>query len=187
MSTNYTKEERERLTKIAMNFLKGKTRDHRGRTVDDLLKLTPDEMENDHDWIQWAFPISTPSEHNPFAGQLFPGANVYFKCKFPVNDTQEKLFKKFLEFLGIHYWSNKQTDPVRFFTVVDSSYNHTHKRISRLLHHLVLTGKQYLAEAIYHELIALIGVNPNNFHPYTVAMWYAIVYDKTYYLNRHVP
>lgn len=181
----YSEEEKKALTKTAIDFLKGKTRDRHGRNITDILALTPDQMEDDHEWIQWAFPINTPSPHNPYAGQIFNGANAYFKYKFPISEQQSKLDDKFWLNLGLPLDGRKQ-DPVRFFQVVDGPYNHSVKRISRVLKHHMLTGKEYIAQAHFYDLLGMVALKPDNFSAYSIALWTAIVYDKEYYLSRHV-
>ncbi len=52
---------RDEIQKLALDFLKGKTKDHKGRTVEDYMVLSETEMELDHEWVQWAFPIDTVS------------------------------------------------------------------------------------------------------------------------------
>ena len=45
-----------------VSFLEGKTPDHRGRMLFMLWKQTDDHAENNHDYIQWMFPLEEPSQ-----------------------------------------------------------------------------------------------------------------------------
>ena len=47
------------------DFLAGSGRDARGRTVSDVLAFGPAELEASHDYIQWLFPLPTPSMAQP--------------------------------------------------------------------------------------------------------------------------
>ena len=68
-TTNLAREEVER---IAIEFLKGKKADHRGWKIADYLNMSETQMELDHQWIQWAFPINKFGPHNQECGLLFP-------------------------------------------------------------------------------------------------------------------
>ena len=181
MSTKLTSEERDALTDIAIKFLKGKMRDRHGRTIEDIKNLTEQEMEDDHEWIQWAFPIHTPSPHNPYAGQLFYGAENYFKRNSDLFRQQQVLTKKYCASIGLGW--GQEDDPDKFFKVIDHPHNHHIKRISRLLKHLTLTGKSYEAKWIYTLLLQMISYNPNIITGYTVALWSAIAYGEETYIN----
>lgn len=187
MSIKYTHDEREALTKIAINFLKGKTADRHGRKIGDFLTLSEQEMESDHEWIQWVFPINTPSPHNPYAGQLFDGSYNYFKSNSALCRQQVDFLKKYSESIGLG-WGTGRDDPQKFFSIINDPYNHHVKRISRVLKHLMLTGKMYAAQNWFSWLLQMIGYNPNVISGYTVALWAAIVYNNETYLNYyHTP
>ncbi len=184
MSIKYSPSEREMLTKIAVDFLKGKTTDRHGRKITDFMNLSEREMEDDHEWIQWVFPINTPSPHNPFAGQIFDGASGYFRQGSKLADQQFNFLNKYSDSIGLG-WRNGKPDPQKFFSVINDPYNHHVKRISRVLKHLMLTGKHYTAKHWFSWLLQMIGYNPNVISGYTVALWAAIVYDNETYLNYH--
>src|SRR5215211_6636687 len=48
-------------------FLAGYGRDGRGRTIEDVLALSDDELERIHDYIQWLFPLPSRSMAQPNA------------------------------------------------------------------------------------------------------------------------
>lgn len=48
-----------------VTFLEGEGRDGRGRTLSDLLAFGDEDMERHHDYIQWLFPLGTPSRAVP--------------------------------------------------------------------------------------------------------------------------
>ena len=53
--------EQKRKQRIALDFLAGRCADHLGRKIDDYFNFTEQQMGDDHDWIQWAFPLRTVS------------------------------------------------------------------------------------------------------------------------------
>ena len=54
----------------AIAFLSGEGRDHRGRTVADLLALDDSALEHLHDYVQWLFPLPEVSRFNALAPVL---------------------------------------------------------------------------------------------------------------------
>ena len=96
---------RAEIQTLALDFLKGKTKDHRGRDVQDYLDFTEQDLEFDHEWIQWAFPIDTASPHNPWAGRLFFGCRAHFKAN-------GKAYKNGEEVSGEHRFHGRR--PLRF-------------------------------------------------------------------------
>ena len=53
-----------------LDFYEGRGADHRGRMLPDVLRFTFDTLEREHDFIQWLFPLLTPSPVNPDAPTL---------------------------------------------------------------------------------------------------------------------
>lgn len=178
-TTNLSKKEIET---IAINFLKGKITDHRGRKVSDYLNMSEDVMEMDHQWIQWAFPINSASPHNDKCGMLFSDSSRFFRSGSALDETRFKLVQKYMASIGIelkNYW-DYSADQHKFFAVVDCKHNHHVKRISRVIKHLNLTGSETIARRIMNVLDSLIKNNPNNFDAYTVALWYKFAYTPSW-------
>lgn len=48
-----------------IKFLSGSGSDHRGRFLEDVLAFSDNELESRHDFIQWLFPLDTPSAAVP--------------------------------------------------------------------------------------------------------------------------
>ena len=181
---------RENLQERALAFLKGKSADHKGRTVEYYInEMTEDEMEKSHDWVQWAFPIDSYSPHNSHAGNLFMSCQPHFKTTGIATKNSIRLLDKYLRSIGIdinHKIDGRAgtvtaIDANKFFSVVDSPFNHHTKRISRLLRHLVLTGFTYRASCLVADMTdELILPSPSNFSAATVAYWNKIAYHSHY-------
>lgn len=167
---------------IALKFIKGKSKDHRGRTVADYLKFDDFTLENDHEWIQWAFPIDTISVHNKYAGRLAWDASGHFKYKSAGRTNQLELVKLYLASIGIEFPLYRDSvDLDKFVSVVSSPNNHHMKRISRLLKHLRLTGDNYSSDEVYRVIVRhVIMARPAYFNPATVAYWSSIVLNFDY-------
>lgn len=168
--------------RVAIEFLQGTRTDLHGRTVTDYLSFDEQTMENDHEWVQWAFPIHTISSHNPNAGLLFyytPHA-AKFKWHLPLGQTQNDLLVKYFNSIGVRQFGGVK-DSTKFFRVVDHLHNHHVKRISRVLHHMMITKMpDYMVREWLHSLMTLVAVNPAAFDPFTVAYWNSIVYNYSH-------
>jgi hypothetical protein len=168
----------------ALKFLVGKSKDHKNRTVDDYLKFDEYIMENDHEWVQWAFPIDTASVHNPYAGRFPYNVGGFFKYKSVRRLKQLELLELYLNSIGIGMnrggYGYHSVDINKFITVVDSPTNHHMKRISRVLKHLRLTDDHVSMNALHRSLTKTIMQMPMYFHPATVAYWSAIVLNFNY-------
>jgi Opioid growth factor receptor (OGFr) conserved region len=168
----------------ALKFLVGKSKDHKNRTVDDYLKFDEYIMENDHEWIQWAFPIDTASEHNQYAGRLPYNVGGFFKYKSVRRVKQLELLEMYLSSIGVGMdkggYGYHSLDINKFSTVVSSPTNHHMKRISRVLKHLRLTDDFVSMKALHRALTKTTMQIPMYFHPATVAYWGAIVLNFEY-------
>ena len=129
-----------------IGFLEGKSPDSRGRMLSMLLQQIDYDVENNHDYIQWMFPLNEPS-------QAVSGAPV-LTC-FDIHEIREnQLVIKNLEksagwFLGFlkrnDHWITK--------------YDHNHLRIARAIKSLRLLTSDLVAEAFRDKVVALVGNN----------------------------
>ena len=131
-----------------VGFLEGKTPDHRGRMLSMLWKQADDDAENNHDYIQWMFPLVEPS-------QAVNGAPVL--NDFDIDEIRENQLaignlkesaRWFLEFLERNdHWI--------------TSYDHNHLRITRAIKSLRLLTSDQAADEFRDKVIALAGDNLN--------------------------
>ena len=131
-----------------VSFLEGKTPDHRGRMLSMLWNQTDDDAENNHDYIQWMFPLDEPS-------QAISGAPVL--NDFDIDEVRENqlaigtLEESACWFLGFlerndHWITN---------------YDHNHLRITRVIKSLRLLASDEAADEFRDKVIALAGDNLN--------------------------
>ena len=131
-----------------VGFLEGKTPDHRGRMLSTLWNQTDDDAENNHDYIQWMFPLDEPS-------QAISGAPVL--NDFDIDEVRENQLaignleesaRWFLGFLerNDHWITN---------------YDHNHLRITRVIKSLRLLASDEAADEFRDKVIALAGDNLN--------------------------
>ena len=131
---------------MIVGFLEGKTPDNRGRMLSMLWRQTDDDAENNHDYIQWVFPLDEPS-------QAVNGAPVL--NDFDIDEIRENqlaignLEESVCWFLGFlerndHWVTN---------------YDHNHLRITRTIKSLRFLTNDLVADRFRDKVIELAGDN----------------------------
>lgn len=161
-----------------------------GYTLFDIVHNWSDrEWENDHDFIQWLFPLKEPSEFSDLAPILTDEDIAFFQADSKLRDVVFESYLRFLKFLGMtckfdeaqQKWVTKRLVANQvgigeeFFTqsYVDSKMevwkipNHNWLRISRCLRSLRLLGLEYASASLFDELSNIfnenMGVTHNTF------------------------
>ena len=131
-----------------VGFLEGKTPDHRGRLLSMLWKQTDDDAENNHDYIQWMFPLDEPSQAVYVAPVLDDSDIDEIRENQLVTENLEESARWFLGFLERNdHW------------IVN--YDHNHLRITRAIKSLRLLTSDQAADEFRDKVIALAGDNLN--------------------------
>lgn len=185
--------------KLAGKFLTGLVPDNNGLYVTDYLKFSEQEMEDRHDWIQWAFPITTPSPHNEHAPLIDAAFRVdawmavggYYEWVITL-DNIRSLVVKYCKSIGINFDNPKTLHDVcidmsKYSKVVKSAESHHIKRISRMLQFLHLLHDNDFATSVSRKIlrpliVAVIKYDSTLLSSYTVAYWNAIIngYDQEF-------
>jgi len=154
----------------AVEFFRGVGTDTVGRTFEDYMKFSPEEMEKIHDYIQWAFPTETPSAFNKHA-PILDRHTVH-----AINSTPAAL-ANYLRFL----------DKMLVFYVINNHWltekDHNHLRITRIIESVSLIIGERMAAHVYRTLMRQI-VNAG--HPVgdrAITIWQ----DKYYEINGVYP
>lgn len=117
------------------------------RLIDILASTTSDEwLERNHRWIQWAFPLDTPSSSNPDAPVLDQATIAAFRNNGLFIHQVYPVFLRTLRFYGLILPVNKPISIERgsnsFFENRMKSWlypkSHHFKRITRIIHSLTL-------------------------------------------------
>ena len=127
-----------------VEFYLGRTRDDRGRLIYDILMFDDHQLEHTHDYIQWLFPLDTPSAFNLTA----PILTQQDIAEFRDNERENKLCIRQSEDWAER--SRRWLEP----------YNHNHLRITRILKSMSLAGLSEYAREFYCALEAVYKHGP---------------------------
>lgn len=119
-----------------VNFLSGSGSDHRGRSLEEVLALSDSELESRHDFIQWLFPLDTPSAAVPGSPVLSSNDIAEIRgcqqCRANLLRASDRMRRFYAE---NDHWL------VRF--------DHNHRRITRIIKSLSLLVGNQEAEEFY--------------------------------------
>ena len=128
-------------------FYRGGGRDHYGRTLGDIHEFDLRELEFNHDYIQWLFPLPEPSGANASAPLLSNGDIVAFRSDDALRQALRRSFELMLQFYGLDLADGGAgVEVVRAAHFNERSRlwlthgNHNFLRISRILRSLALLG-----------------------------------------------
>jgi hypothetical protein len=148
-----------------LDFYEGKAPDHRGRMLADIQRFSHDTLEHEHDFIQWLFPLRTPSPVNPEAPTVSDRDVERFRTSAGLAARLRRSFEVMLDFYGLEIVEGNDGNGV---LRIDRSAgfqgraanwlrpgNHNFLRITRILTAMTILGHETLARAF---LAALEGV-----------------------------
>ena len=123
-------------------------------TLDRILNdFINEEWEKYHDFIQWLFPNTEPSQYNDKAPILTEADIAIFKSNTMLQNTVDKSVFEFMRFLGFAICYDDATEyGVSIYQRYDSqlsTFNHNHLRITRMLKFLKAIGHWMLHPVFY--------------------------------------
>ena len=146
------------MTAGVLQFLNGTGTDHRGRSLDDILSMSDDQLEIRHDYIQWLFPLSEPSA-------AVPGSPVLSAADIETIRRDASAPNNLLRAL----------DRMRLFYSRTSHWltpgNHNHLRITRIISSLHKLGQPAAARDFYDFVKAKADAAPGSATPQTLSFW----------------
>ena len=159
-------------------FFEGRGRDSAGRTLQDVLAFSDDELEWHHDFIQWLFPTETRSEFNINAPQATRAVQDAFAKRPELRATLLRGFERLLRFYG--FVLDDGGDLVRIrrgpdFAGISERWlrrgNHNLLRISRILESLRILGCPEHAVALVDALMEIDDEMPRRIPRVTMQFW----------------
>ena len=150
----------KRLTAMLVPFYLGEQPDSEGRMIQEIWAWNFDELECEHDYIQWLFPLPEKSFFNSSA----PVVNQEVIEAFHANtQLRENLFKSFNLMLGFYGLQGGEDNEGQFVVTKSAEYpvrkkewicplDHNYLRITRILRCLMVLGLERYAQSFYRCL-----------------------------------
>lgn len=127
--------------------------DQHGRFLTDLWDMSFWDMLSDHDYIQWLFPLNTPSNFNPSAPILTSEECRIWQQSEKLQENLRISWQKWLNFLGLDYRDKVSYginwDQRKAFWIFNNSQSY---RITRVLKCLKLLGLEKEAQLFFQQL-----------------------------------
>lgn len=140
-------------------FLAGIGCDNAGRKITDYLNFDTSQLEEVHDYIQWAFPTLTPSAYNPDARVLgwddIESIHLHDSAQYYLERMTQKMIRFYQDYDG---W------------LVESDHNHL--RISRILESLnLLMVDESVAPRFYVAILERVTWNRSPIDAKALRIW----------------
>jgi len=146
------------------DFLTGRGTDNAGRTIDDVLAMTDEQLETVHDYIQWLFPLREPSRHVPDSPVLTAEDIILIrKDQMAQTHLNQATWRMKMFYRGTTHWY--------------APGDHNHQRITRILRSLRLLTSDTRAVWFYQD-VALHRSVPSK----TRYLWNTAVWGPPYYM-----
>lgn len=139
---------------MLFDFYRGVGTDNRGRSFEDMLTMSDVELEKSHDVIQWLFPLTEVSKHNPAAPLLDQETIQAMQQDQQCQLNLIRAGERFVQFLIQNYVEKP-------FWITPK--NHNFLRLTRIIKCYVLFGSffaqsfYFLAKYYYQKFPSIIG------------------------------
>jgi hypothetical protein len=161
-----------------VDFYMGQCADHAGRLITDLWAFDADQLEYQHDFIQWLFPLEVPSPVNPVAPVLDWETITAFRESPELKSRLLRSLELMLRFYGLERREAEGQVTVELapgFAGRAENWlqpgNHNHLRITRILRCLMLCGLEGEARAFLGRLMEVVRGHPGRVTGRTVEFW----------------
>lgn len=141
-----------------LNFLEQTSGDHRKRMIMDIWAWHDDEWENEHDFIQWLFPLNEKSMSVPNAPVIREPEVSWIKDSKVAQDSLHRSTERYKEFLTLEkYWKLPN--------------NHNHLRITRVIKSLRMLCGDEEANAFKYWVAGQLGDKIDRINTKTKQFW----------------
>jgi hypothetical protein len=139
-------------------FLTGEGRDHRGRSVEDVLGFDDAMLERSHDYIQWLFPLSEASRFSLNAPVLTAQSLAELAASAAAKTNLKRACDRMLAFYRANdHWL--------------TAFDHNHLRITRIIRSLALILGREKARHFHNEIKALVEAAGNPVNAGSLRYW----------------
>jgi hypothetical protein len=142
-----------------ISFYLNTGRDSGRRTLDEIWRMSDEELMDTHDVVQWLFPLTEPSMFNPDSPVLTEKQIAAFRDDARLQENLRKSFSRFVQVFGLVYDAGevRQTRTVEIWM----SLNHNWLRFTRILKSLTTLGLNPEAMAFFRFLEKKLGNVPS--------------------------
>lgn len=141
-----------------LNFLEEKFGDHQKRMISEIWSWSDDAWENEHDFIQWLFPLNEKSMSVPNAPVIREPEITWIKESKVAQASLRKSAERYKLFLSSEkYWK--------------LSNNHNHLRITRVIKSLRLLCGDEEAHAFKYWVAGQLGEKIDRINEKTKQYW----------------
>jgi hypothetical protein len=166
-------------TTVLISFYSGNGLDANGRTLSEILSWDDNRLETVHDYIQWLFPLTEPSQFNPDAPLLTVEDIQAFASDPKLRAELRKSFVRMLKFYGFTISSVRGKVIIGSVPVVFrrqagrwlDSHNHNLLRITRILKCLTILGLSNEAKVLLAVLKDVRKEYPGTIGNTTFRFW----------------
>ncbi|MDG6449443.1 opioid growth factor receptor-related protein [Glaesserella parasuis] len=164
-----------------LDFLEQKGTDHKGRTIQDIWAFDIFNLEHNHDFIQWIFPLDTPTSSNRFAPILSELDLEQIKKSQIAQYSLQKSLEVMLSFWGLKLENKRvimaeQLNPNKINHFWIRSKNHNQLRITRVIKSLAILGQLELARQLQQGILEIAknyAINPE-----TIEFWRSALTER---------
>ena len=161
-----------------IRFFKNELPDSKGRYHKDILQFNHEQIEYNHDFIQWILPTIDKSQFHPEA----PTIDGHFKEQLQHDDLAKSNYCKtcqlYLNYIGFH--CNKRRIQCQITGRLYELPFHNQLRITRMLDSLNQVGNNQCSTNLYHAIISEIKPDSDKITNSTLEYW-----AKTQRINRN--
>lgn len=161
-----------------IRFFKNELPDSKGRYHKDILQFNHEQIEYNHDFIQWILPTIDKSQFHPEA----PTIDGHFKEQLQHDDLAKSNYCKtcqlYLNYIGFH--CNKRRIQCQITGRLYELPFHNQLRITRMLNSLNQVGNNQCSTNLYHAIISEIKPDSDKINNSTLEYW-----AKTQRINRN--
>lgn len=158
---------------LLIMFTLGSGTDHKGRTLDDILRLNDFWLEHTHDYIQWLFPIPEAGRFNRFAPVLDMATRDRFATDWQMREQQGRSLNRMLTFLGLDRDGNNIRASAELNPKVHiwlKAGGHNHLRITRMIRSLHYCHQEELARSLQNA-VSELGKTRGYVRDHTLEYW----------------
>jgi hypothetical protein len=160
-----------------IGFYNGVSQNQIGMSIRDVENMDYDQMENDHYYIQWIFPLPEKSQAVPTSPVLTKGDIEQFREDEKLRHTMVKMILKMLGFYGLKLNTMYEESIVKGDDFKErvknwiTPKNHNFLRLTRMIRSTKLLGLDAWANALYSCLCSIYEEYGNIIGSTTKKFW----------------